>query len=119
MFDQDRSPRAWHYKQMKTYKNLYPQIHTFANLYWAFRAARCGKQDCAAVAGFEFNLERNLFQLQEELSRQTYQPGAYTNFYPSLRRGLPHALGPASPPRPSWPCLPDQLCCGVRSATMD
>ncbi|MCB8918046.1 MAG: hypothetical protein H6666_08975 [Ardenticatenaceae bacterium] len=35
---------------MKTYKNLYPHIHTFANLYWAFRAARCGKRDRAAVA---------------------------------------------------------------------
>jgi RNA-directed DNA polymerase len=66
---------------MKTYKNLYPQIHTFANLYWAFRAARCGKRDRAAVAGFEFDLERNLWRLQEELSGQTYQPGPYTNFY--------------------------------------
>ena len=34
---------------MKTYKNLYPHIHTFANLYSAFRAARCCKRDRAAV----------------------------------------------------------------------
>jgi hypothetical protein len=30
---------------MKTYKNLYPHIHTFTNRYWAFRAVRCGKRD--------------------------------------------------------------------------
>lgn len=42
---------------MKTYKNLFPRIHTFANLYGAFRAARCGKRDRAAVAGFEFDLD--------------------------------------------------------------
>jgi hypothetical protein len=66
---------------MKTYKRLYPQIHTFANLYWAYRAARCGKRDRAAVVGFEFDLERNLWRLQRELQEQTYQRGAYTNFY--------------------------------------
>jgi hypothetical protein len=33
------------------------------------------------MAGFEFDLERNLWRLQEELSRQSYQPGPYTNFY--------------------------------------
>jgi RNA-directed DNA polymerase len=66
---------------MKTYKNLYPRIPTFANLYWAFRAARCGKRDRAAVASFEFDLEGNLWRLQEELNQQTYQPGPYTNFY--------------------------------------
>lgn len=29
---------------MKTYKNLYPQIYTFENLYTAFREARAGKR---------------------------------------------------------------------------
>jgi retron-type reverse transcriptase len=33
------------------------------------------------VADFEFDLEANLFQLQEELNTQTYRPGAYRNFY--------------------------------------
>lgn len=45
---------------MKTYKNLYRQIYDFANLYAAWRRARCGKRDRAAVASFEFDLERNL-----------------------------------------------------------
>ncbi len=43
---------------MKTYKNLYPHIHTFVNLYFAFLSARRGKRDRTAVAGFEFDLER-------------------------------------------------------------
>ena len=66
---------------MKTYKNLYPQICAFDNLYWAYRAARRGKRDRAAVADFEFDMEHNLFALEDELCAQTYQPGPYTNFY--------------------------------------
>lgn len=48
---------------MQTHKHLYPHIHRFANLYGAFRAARCGKRNRAAVAGFAFELERNLWRL--------------------------------------------------------
>jgi len=66
---------------MKTYKNLYPQICAFDNLYWAYRDARKGKRDRVAVADFEFNMEHNLFALEDELRAQTYQPGPYTNFY--------------------------------------
>ena len=66
---------------MKTYKNLYPQICDFATLYAAYRRARCGKRDRVAVASFEFDLERNLLQLQVELRAHTYAPGGYTNFY--------------------------------------
>jgi RNA-directed DNA polymerase len=66
---------------VKTYKNLYFQIHTFANLYQSYRAARRGKRDRPAVANFEFDLEHNLLELQTELQEQSYQPGAYTNFY--------------------------------------
>ena len=65
---------------MKTYKNLYPQIYDFGNLYAAFLAARKGKRDRVAVASFEFDLERNLLQLEAELRDQTYRPGSYTNF---------------------------------------
>lgn len=44
---------------MKSYKNLYPQIYPFSNLYTAYQAARGGKRHRAAVAGFEFDLESN------------------------------------------------------------
>ena len=66
---------------MKTYKDLYPQIYSFSNLYLAFRAARRGKRDRVAVATFEFDLEQDLLTLQAELHDQTYHPGRYTNFY--------------------------------------
>ena len=66
---------------MKTYKNLFPKIISFENLYWAYRKARMGKRDQETVANFEFNLESNLLKLQEELESFTYKPGPYRNFY--------------------------------------
>jgi retron-type reverse transcriptase len=65
---------------MKTYKNLYPHICDFENLFLAFRAAARGKRGKPEVAAFELELEPNLFRLQEELAAQTYQPGPYTHF---------------------------------------
>ena len=66
---------------MKTYHNLYPHVHSFRNLYLAFRGARKAKRHRVAVAGFEFDLEHNLLQLETEMRDQTYKPGPYTNFY--------------------------------------
>ena len=66
---------------MKSYKNLYPHVYNFGNLYWSYRAARKGKRERTAVAGFEFDLEQNLLSLSTELREQTYRPGKYTNFY--------------------------------------
>ncbi|MFN8467195.1 MAG: reverse transcriptase domain-containing protein [Caldilineaceae bacterium] len=66
---------------MKTYRNLYPQIVSFENLYLAFRKARKGKRGRPEVAAFELDLEANLFRLQEELAARTYVPGPYRNFY--------------------------------------
>jgi len=65
---------------MKTYKNLYPQICAFENLFLAYGAAARGKRGKPEVAAFEQDLEPNLFRLQEELLAQTYQPGPYTHF---------------------------------------
>ena len=66
---------------MKTYRNLYPEVTDFVTLLASFRQARRGKRGRPEVAEFEFNLEENLFQLQEELRSRTYRPGAYRNFY--------------------------------------
>ncbi|MCP4418477.1 MAG: RNA-dependent DNA polymerase [Chloroflexi bacterium] len=66
---------------MKTFKNLYPQITSFANLDDAWRKARKGKRQKPAVAAFEFNAEGNLFQLQRELQGKTYCPGSYRSFF--------------------------------------
>ncbi|MBC8331530.1 MAG: RNA-directed DNA polymerase [Anaerolineae bacterium] len=65
----------------KQYDNLYPDLCSFSNLYWAYRKAAKGKRGQFPVAAFEYDLEANLFQLQAELERQTYQPGAYYSFY--------------------------------------
>ncbi len=71
---------------MKTYRNLYPQIISFENLYLAFRKARKGKRGRPEVAAFELDLEPNLFRLQEELAARTYRPGPYRNFFVRERK---------------------------------
>jgi RNA-directed DNA polymerase len=66
---------------MKTYKNLYPQIGAWDNLYRAYRQARRGKRKRSSVAAFEWDLEGNLVRLQDELAAKTYCPGSYDSFY--------------------------------------
>jgi hypothetical protein len=65
---------------MKTYKRLYPQICDFSNLLSAWRKARRGKRYQPAAADFERNLDVELIALQQELEKETYQPGAYRSF---------------------------------------
>ena len=48
---------------MKFYKNLYPQIYTWENLYAAWRKARKGKRSREPAAHLEYNLEGNLLRL--------------------------------------------------------
>ncbi len=73
----------------KTYKNIYPKICNYHNLYHAWRKAAKGKRKVPEVADFEYFLLENLLQLEEELTTQSYQPGSYRHFYitePKLRR---------------------------------
>ena len=65
---------------MKTYKNLYPQVCSFENLYLAYKAAARRKRGRPDVARFEMNLPENLLQLEEELVSRTYRPSPYYNF---------------------------------------
>ena len=65
---------------MKTFKHLYPLITDFENLRCAFKNAARGKRGRPDVAAFEYDLEKNLLVLQEELQAQTYTPGPYYNF---------------------------------------
>ena len=51
---------------MKSHASLWPTITSFENLYEAFRRARKGKRVRLDVATFEFDLERNLLDLQRE-----------------------------------------------------
>ena len=66
---------------VKRYADLFPQITTFENLFTAYRKASKGKRGQPNVAVFEFDLERNLFDLQAELMDGSYRPGAYRSFY--------------------------------------
>ncbi|MEW5869295.1 MAG: reverse transcriptase/maturase family protein [Chloroflexota bacterium] len=66
---------------MKTYRNLYPQVCTFENLFEAYRAARRGKRGKAPAADFIRAQEQELLALQDELCQQTYRPGPYHSFY--------------------------------------
>ncbi len=58
-------------------KITYEKIHTWENLYEAFKKAAKGKRGHPSVAAFEFRLEDNLVALQNELESETYQPGGY------------------------------------------
>ena len=66
---------------MKAYRNLYPQVCDWDNLYLAYRKARRGKRGRAPAATFEYNQEANLVQLHQELIAKTYAPGDYHSFY--------------------------------------
>ncbi|PID85265.1 MAG: RNA-dependent DNA polymerase [Chloroflexi bacterium] len=66
---------------MKSYRQLYPQIVSWYNLYEAWRKARQGKRGKVPAASFEYALEENLLTLQAELTKKAYQPGNYHSFY--------------------------------------
>lgn len=58
----------------------YADLYAWENLYSAWRKAARGKRGRGAAAAFEYRLEDNLLQLQEELATARYQPGAYASF---------------------------------------
>lgn len=62
---------------MKRYGNLWEQVIAWENLVLAAHKARRGKRDRISVQHFEFDLERQLHQLQQELRDQTYWPGSF------------------------------------------
>lgn len=66
---------------MKTYRNLWPRLCDFENLYYAWIDARRGKSTKLQVLRFEADLEGNLCSLLDELVDGTYRPRPYTNFY--------------------------------------
>lgn len=65
----------------RIYSNLFEKMVDFKNLYRAYQAAAKGKRGQSEVAGFEFNLERNLVELQADLASAAYRPGGYRSFY--------------------------------------
>jgi RNA-directed DNA polymerase len=65
----------------KTYRNLYEQVVSPLNLWFAYKDAARGKRYKPAAAHFEYDLEKNLIALYQELISETYHPGEYHNFY--------------------------------------
>ena len=58
----------------------YADVCEWENLYRAWRKAARGKRSRFPAASFEFHLEDNLIQLEDELMNETYRPGGYVNF---------------------------------------
>lgn len=65
---------------MKRHGNLWPMVIDFENLVRAARAARRGKRYRDNVLAFNYDLERELIRLQEELTTHAYRPGPYRTF---------------------------------------
>ena len=61
--------------------DLFTHICSFENLYRAYRQARKGKRGVPGVAAFEYDQERQLLRLQDELTSESWQPGEYRSFY--------------------------------------
>jgi retron-type reverse transcriptase len=64
----------------KTLKNLYQAIIDFQNLLLASQKAQKGKRYRESTLSFNFDLERNLIKLHDELLAKTYEPGPYRDF---------------------------------------
>ncbi len=64
----------------KKNKNIYHQITAFENLWKAARKARRGKRYKNEVLDFEYNLEKNLFQIKQQLEEENYIFGNYYHF---------------------------------------
>ncbi|MBI9019074.1 MAG: RNA-dependent DNA polymerase [Phycisphaerae bacterium] len=66
---------------MKRYGNLWDKLVSWDNLVLAAYKARKGKRAKACVQRFEFNLEAELLQLQDELVNGIYMPGNYVTHW--------------------------------------
>ncbi len=66
---------------MKRHGNLWPLVTGFPNLLAAAEKAKRGKMKRENVARFHLDLERNLWELHDELCSKTYTPGGYETFY--------------------------------------
>jgi retron-type reverse transcriptase len=56
-------------------------LTSLRNLFAAYHQAAAGKRSKPDVAGFEMNLEDNIFCLREKLIHHTYHHGPYHSFY--------------------------------------
>jgi retron-type reverse transcriptase len=78
---------------MKRYGYLWPEITAYENLWAAAKKAQKGKRFRDNVLAFNYNLEKELLLLQNELKFQTYSPGAYKTFH--VREPKPRLISAA------------------------
>ncbi len=65
---------------MRRHRNLYSQIISFQNLLKAARLSERCKRFKNSTARFNFFLEKELWNLHDELANKTYKPGEYHHF---------------------------------------
>lgn len=66
---------------MKIYKNIFSKITGAENLFDSWQAFRKGKTKRSDVMAFEFSLERNIFDLRDELQTKRYRHAPYSSFF--------------------------------------
>jgi len=66
---------------MKVYKNIFNNIISLENLFSAWDKFKSDKRNKFDVQKFEWNLEENIFLLNEELKNGTYKHGPYSSFF--------------------------------------
>lgn len=66
---------------MKRYHHLFEEIRSFKNLLKAAKKAQKGKRFKSSTAGFNLELEKELFGIQKQIENKTYKVGRYKNFY--------------------------------------
>lgn len=74
---------------MKIFKDLYWLIISPQTLFHSWNVFKEDKKNKPDVIAFEFDLEKNIFDLYRDLKNETYKHGAYKGFWihdPKLRR---------------------------------
>ena len=66
---------------MRIYKNIFERIISPENLFSAWDSFKSDKRSKPDVLRFEWNLERNIFQLHRDLKNKTYKHSPYEGFY--------------------------------------
>ena len=66
---------------MKIYNNLFQKIISLENLFSSWDEFKKDKQTRIDVTKFEFNLEKNIFSIQDELRNKIYRHDRYESFW--------------------------------------
>jgi retron-type reverse transcriptase len=72
--------KQWEKTVARQYPDPFQSIADFDALWQAFARAARGKRRNPEVTAFEFNLERELLDLERELRDGSYRPGPYREF---------------------------------------